>query len=163
MIIIALGSNLPSEKGDSRKTLEAALERMADFGLSVVEVSSWYETEPVPKSDQPNFINGVAVIEAQNSAESVLEILHEIEEEFGRRRTVLNAARSLDLDLIDYNGVCISPNNAEGLVLPHPRMQDRGFVLYPLQEVAPNWCHPVSGASISQLIQSLPNDQKLAE
>lgn len=158
MIIIALGSNLPSDYGNSQATLELALQKIEAYGVSVVAVSKWYETEPVPKSDQPNYVNGVAVVDTNREAADLLACLHEIEHDVGRRRTVVNAARCLDLDLVDYHG---EVHNGD-LVLPHPRMHDRGFVLFPLYDVAPDWCHPVLGKSVSELITALPDDQKIA-
>ncbi len=158
MIIIALGANLPSDIGSPKQTLLAALDAMPAYGLHVLKLSECYETEPVPKSDQPNYVNCVAVLTTELDAKSVLSALHKIEADFGRRRSVVNAARCLDLDLLDYNGLCCD----DELVIPHPRMHERGFVLYPLRDVAPDWVHPVSGKTLATLISELPIDQQIA-
>ncbi len=158
MIIIALGANLPSDIGSPKETLEAALSAMPSYGLRVVKLSKWYETEPVPKSDQPNYVNGAAVLASDLDAQNVLAALHRIEADFGRRRSVLNAARCLDLDLLDYNGLCLDGE----ITIPHPRMHQRGFVLYPLRDIAPDWIHPISGKTLTMLIDDLPDDQHIA-
>lgn len=155
MILIAMGSNLPSRFGGPRETLEAALARLAEKGLSVAARSPWYETAPVPVSDQPWYVNGVARIETGLDAVALLAVLHAVEAEFGRVRTIANAARCIDLDLLAY-GETIR-NDAP--ILPHPRMQERAFVLLPLADVAPGWVHPVSRRSVEDMIASLPPGQ----
>src|ERR1700751_2112741 len=102
MIIIALGANLPSPAGGPQQTLEAALKRLEASGGRVVAQSGWYPTAPVPVSDQPWFVNGVARIETTLAPGGLLALLRQIEQEFGRQRTVPNAARTLDLDISDY-------------------------------------------------------------
>jgi len=159
MILIALGSNLPSEYGTSKDTLEAAIQQLPKYGLHVIALSCLYETVPVPVSDQPNYVNGVAEIASDKSAEEILEILHAIEYDFGRRRTVQNAARCVDLDLIDCRGEI---HDGE-LILPHPRAAERGFVLYPLRDIAPNWVHPQNHRKVDDLIAELSEDQKSIE
>ncbi len=155
MILVALGGNLPSGHGTPRQTLEAALSRFAVYGMLPRARSSWYRTTPVPVSDQPDFVNGVAEIETALDAPSLLAALHAIEAEFGRRRGAINAARPLDLDLLDFHGLV----RAADPVLPHPRLAERAFVLFPLRDVAPGWIHPVSGLGIDALIAALPPGQ----
>ena len=87
-----------------------------------------------------------------------LAALHRIEARFGRARGIRNEARVLDLDLLDFDG---QSNQNPSLMLPHPRMHQRAFVLFPLRELCPNWCHPVSGNSIDNLIAQLPSCQKI--
>jgi len=159
LIYVALGSNLPSAQGGPQETLLAALGLFPSYGIDVIKVSNWYETAPVPVSDQPNYVNGVVCVKTLKTPEQLLETLHTIETEFGRVRSVTNAARCIDLDLIDYNGVIQDDN----LVLPHPRMALRGFVLYPLRDIAPHWQHPILGYSIGKLIESLPIDQQICK
>ena len=157
MILIGLGANLPSAAGPPRATLEAALARLEASGVHITGCARWYRTAPVPASDQPWFVNGVVRVESALDPKALLALLRRIEGEFGRRRTAPNAARSLDLDIIDYDGrIETTPD----LVLPHPRMQDRGFVLYPLADIAPGWRHPVSGKTVEELISALPSGQK---
>jgi 2-amino-4-hydroxy-6-hydroxymethyldihydropteridine diphosphokinase len=157
MILIALGANLPSAAGRPQQTLEAALKRLDASGVRVVARSRWYRTAPVPVSDQPWFVNGVARVETTLEPGGLLALLRQVEQEFGRQRTVRNAARKLDLDIIDYDGRI---ENTPELTLPHPRMQDRAFVLLPLAEVAPAWRHPTRGNTVESLISALPPEQK---
>nr|MBP6770757.1 2-amino-4-hydroxy-6-hydroxymethyldihydropteridine diphosphokinase [Reyranella sp.] len=104
------------------------------------------------------FVNVVAEIATSLSADDLLVILHEIEDLFGRVRSVPNAARLIDLDLLDYRGEMSAPGSGR-TVLPHPRMAGRAFVLRPLADLAPHWRHPVSGATIGDLMKALPPDQ----
>jgi len=139
--------------------LEAALKEVGRRGEVVVRrVSPWYRTAPVPASDQPWYVNAVAEVETSLAADALLALLHEIEESFGRIRTVPNAARHIDLDLLDFNGE-ISAGGPSRAILPHPRMADRAFVLRPLADLAPDWRHPCTGASIQALLAALPADQ----
>jgi 2-amino-4-hydroxy-6-hydroxymethyldihydropteridine diphosphokinase len=157
-VLVALGANLPSERfGSPRDTVEAALVALGREGIDVLRRSRWYETEPVPKSDQPNYINGVALVATALDPETLLAALHRIEEAFGRVRSVPNAARVLDLDLLAYGDrVMARPG---GLILPHPRLAERAFVLLPLAELVPDWRHPQSGAAMAEMIAGLPADQ----
>lgn len=153
MKLIGLGANLPSVAGSPRETCRAALRLLPERGVSVLRTSRWYETAPVPASGQPNFVNAVAVVETALAAGDLLAVLHDLEARFGRQRSVPNAARTLDLDLLDFDGAV----DAIGPVrLPHPRLADRAFVLCPLQDAAPGWRHPVLGKSAAELIAGLP-------
>lgn len=160
MILVALGANLPSPRfGSPRATLEAALATLAARGVEIVARSSWWESEPVPPSDQPWYVNGVACIRTSLEPGPLLALLHEIEAEFGRVRLERNEARVLDLDLLAYGRRVAAGPGAP--VLPHPRLTDRAFVLLPLAEVAPGWHHPVTGEGLRQLIAKLPPDQAI--
>jgi 2-amino-4-hydroxy-6-hydroxymethyldihydropteridine diphosphokinase len=120
--------------------------------------SPWYRTAPVPASDQPWYVNVVAEVATGLPADDLLTLLHEIEDLFGRVRSVPNASRLIDLDLLDYRGE-IAPPAPGKATLPHPRMTDRAFVLRPLADLAPEWRHPVSGTPIRDLLKALPADQ----
>lgn len=153
-----MGANLPSERfGSPRQACEAALARLAELDVTVVRRSRWYTSAPVPPSHQPWFVNGVAVVATELGPGDLLATLHRIEDEFGRVRRVRNEARVIDLDLLAYGDLVL--RHGEGLVLPHPRLRTRAFVLLPLAEVAPDWRHPVSGESVADLIAVLPADQ----
>lgn len=158
MILIALGANLPSRFGSPEKTLQAAKRAMSDRGIQVVQSSSVWLTGPVPVSDQPWFHNAVVSVKTELNALALLKVLHEIEAEFGRVRTVRNEARALDLDLLAYNEDII---DVDGVSVPHPRMHERAFVLYPLQEVCTHWRHPVLKRDVCDLIDSLPAGQEI--
>lgn len=158
-IYIALGGNLPHPRyGPPKATLQAALAALERRGLTVRQVSPWYRTAPVPVSEQPWYFNAVAEISADMPADRLLAELHAVEEEFGRVRGARNAPRIIDLDLLDYRGE-IAAGGPGKASLPHPRMTGRAFVLRPLADVAPQWRHPVSGASIQALVAALPGDQ----
>lgn len=124
--------------------------------ITIKSQSGWWESAPVPAADQPWYVNGVVMAETTLPPLAILAHLHAIESAFGRVRTRRNEARILDLDYLDDDrGAMQLPM----LTLPHPRLQERGFVLYPLREIAPHWRHPVTGQSIDDLIMSLPGDQ----
>lgn len=158
MILIALGANLPSRFGEPEQTLKRAVSAIQARGIRVVKQSSIWKTAPVPVSDQPWYRNAVIRVEANLSALVLLEVLHEIEADFGRVRSEKNAPRLLDLDLIAYNTDIIKE---EGVFVPHSRMHNRAFVLKPLQEVAPQWVHPVLKRSVADLIKGLPVDDEI--
>jgi 2-amino-4-hydroxy-6-hydroxymethyldihydropteridine diphosphokinase len=159
-ILIALGANLPSPRfGPPRATLEAALAAIEAAGVRVLKRSSWWESEPVPASDQPWYVNGVALVATRLEPVPLLALLHRIEAEFGRTRGARNEARLLDLDLLAYGDRRLA--GPEPPQLPHPRLADRAFVLLPLAEVAPDWRHPVSGEPVRQLIARLAPGQKI--
>lgn len=158
MILIALGANLPHPvHGCPRATCEAALAALEAAGVAVAARSPWYESAPVPASDQPWFVNGVARVETELDPAALLALLHDIERRFGRVRGAPNAARILDLDLLAYGDRVTAPDAVPAL--PHPRLCERAFVVLPLADLAPDWRHPVSGLSPAELARRLPKDQ----
>ncbi len=158
MIFIGLGANLPSEKfGPPAAACAAALDILAERQVTVHRRSRWYRSAPVPPSDQPWFVNGVAQVATALDAAELLALLHRIEAEFGRVRGARDGPRVLDLDLLDFGGRL--SDRADGPILPHPRMDERAFVLFPLRELAPAWRHPRSGLAIETLISALSPDQ----
>ena len=158
MILIALGGNLPSPRhGTPRQTCEAALAELAAAGVRVLRCSRWYLSDPVPPSDQPPFVNGVAQLATDLTPANLLAVLHRIENEFGRTRQRRNEARIIDLDLLAY-GDRIS-TAGEVPELPHPRLADRAFVLLPLAELATKWFHPVHGRTAADMAARLPPGQ----
>ncbi len=158
-IFIGAGANLPHPSYASpRETLQAALLELDRREIHVLRYSPWYRTAPVPASDQPWYVNVVAEVATGLPADDLLAALHEIEDLFGRVRSVPNAPRLIDLDLLDYRGE-IAPSTPGKATLPHPRMTGRAFVLRPLADLAPDWRHPVSGTPIQDLLETLPADQ----
>lgn len=151
MILIGLGANLASPShGAPRDTLAAALDRISQSGVGVIAVSSWYSSAPVPASSQPRFVNAVAALESDLAPGPLLRLLHAIERDFGRVRGAPNAARVIDLDLLDYDGLV----RDDWPVLPHPRLAGRAFVLRPLLDICPDWRHPVTGETGVALLAS---------
>jgi 2-amino-4-hydroxy-6-hydroxymethyldihydropteridine diphosphokinase len=129
-VVIALGANL----GEPRAQLEEAIEALREI-IKIEAISSFYETKPFKVSEeQPNYINAVLIGETNSEAEQLMKELLAIEERIGRKRSTINAARLIDLDIIDYQGMAI---NSENLTLPHPRAFEREFVLRPWIEIDP--------------------------
>jgi 2-amino-4-hydroxy-6-hydroxymethyldihydropteridine diphosphokinase len=159
VILVGIGSNLAAPGYSSpQNTAEAALAALPGIGAALCARSSWYASEPVPASDQPWFINAVVEIGTELPAPELLARLLALEIRFGRERSVRDAARTLDLDLLDYDGFrCSTPD----LVLPHPRLHERRFVLLPLQEIAPQWRHPRLGLTVAELLAQLPSGQAI--
>jgi 2-amino-4-hydroxy-6-hydroxymethyldihydropteridine diphosphokinase len=155
MILIAMGANLPSVAGPPQQTLDAALAALAEAGIALERRSAWYRSAPLPAGDQPWYVNGVISVATGLAPVELLDVLHRVEARFGRVRRQRNEPRVLDLDLIDYNGEL----RQETPVLPHPRLHERAFVLLPLADIAPDWRHPASGASLAALIAALPPGQ----
>jgi 2-amino-4-hydroxy-6-hydroxymethyldihydropteridine diphosphokinase len=154
VILIAIGSNLAAPGYLSpHQTAEAALTAFREVGIQVETRSPWYLSEPVPASDQPWFVNGVAAVATGLTPHGLLARLLAVEARFGRERGPPNAARTLDLDLLDHDRkLC----ETEALILPHPRLHRRRFVLAPLCDIAPDWRHPRLGLTASELLAALP-------
>ena len=158
-IYIGLGANLPHPRyGAPVDTLKAALADLGAHGVEIRGLSPWYRSAPVPVSDQPWYVNAVAEIAAGLPPDTLLAVLHEVEEAFGRVRSEPNAARRIDLDLLDFCGEIASGGPGKA-TLPHPRMAARAFVMRPLADLAPAWRHPVTGAPIAALVAALPAGQ----
>lgn len=148
---MALGGNLAGDFQSSEALLEAALAQFPQAGLPVLARSRWWRSAAWPDRQGNEYRNGVAIVEANGPPQAVLEALFAIERSFGRTRGVPNAPRTLDLDLIAYGRrVLTGPD----LILPHPRAEERLFVMGPLSEIAPGWTHPVSGRTAAELAQA---------
>lgn len=157
MILIGIGSNLASDAGPPLATCRSALERVEAHGIRVVSRSPWYETAPVPASDQPWFVNGAAKLETALNPMELLSCLLAIETAFSRARGAPNAARTLDLDLLAYNDE-VRGEEEPAPILPHPRLHERPFVLVPLRDLVPNWLHPTLKVSPGELLTRLPSE-----
>ena len=161
MILVGIGSNLAAAAYASpQDTAEAALTELPALGVAVVARSAWYLSEPVPASDQPWFVNAVAVVATDLLPDALLARLLALEARFGRLRAAPNAARTLDLDLLDYDGrQCATAT----LTLPHLRLHERRFVLVPLHDIAPDWRHPQLGMTAAELVARLPPGQQVRQ
>lgn len=177
--IVALGGNMASEYGNPVQTIRKARDTLYERIGGVVACSELYQTPSFPEGSGPDFCNAVIRLETTLEPNELLSCLNEIEQEFGRKRIGRWGARTLDLDLIAY-GSCILPDEATWahwkelpieaqkretpteLILPHPRLQDRAFVLVPLCDVAPDWEHPILEKTATELLDALP-ESDLAE
>jgi len=157
MILVALGANMAGPWGTPRQTVMLALRELDRNGLRVIRASRLIETKPFGRPNQPDFVNAVASIETHLPPQALLARLHAIERAAGRRRTVRWGPRTLDLDLLDYRGLvwhnAAVGNEPGSLVLPHPGIAERSFVLEPIMEIAPGWRHPISRATARQLLR----------
>lgn len=167
--MLGLGANLSFGTFGPQQTLVAAVAKLKAEGLSITAQSGFYETEPQPKSDQPNFINCVIVGQTAIEPRDLLALCQLVETEFGRERSARWSARTLDIDILDFDGQ-ITPNEAawnklamsDGattampeLALPHPRLHQRAFVLVPLHELAAGWQHPVYQHTVSDMLKGI--------
>ena len=148
---MALGSNLDSKFGDREANLREAVRRIGTLG-EVRAVSSFYDTEPVGQLEQPRFLNGALVMETELEPVALMRGLLGVERAMGRDRvgSVAKGPRVIDLDLLLYGDWVMS---SEELMLPHPAMGERRFVLEPLAEIAPEWVHPIVGKTVREMLE----------
>lgn len=155
--------------------MKQAIKMIQDRGVRITSVSRFFETPAFPAGSGPNFVNGVLVIDDDRPAEDLLAFLHEIEAEFGRKRVSRWGARTLDLDVLAVDDRVMPDvetwrqwrdlplekqmeDTPDCMILPHPRLQDRAFVLVPFADVAPDWIHPAIGLSVAQMCAALPKN-----
>jgi 2-amino-4-hydroxy-6-hydroxymethyldihydropteridine diphosphokinase len=153
-VLIGLGTNVPKGALAGPALLEAALSAIEAAGVKITARSGFWSSPAWPPDDppQPDFTNMVAAVSPEGwTAASLYRVLEEIELQFGRERRVRWAARTLDIDILDFSGQV----SEEGLSLPHPRLHERAFVLAPLAEIAPDWRHPVLRKSVTALLARL--------
>ena len=153
---LALGANL----GDRQGQLQGAREALATAdGIRVLAASPLYETEPVGgPPNQPLYLNAVLQVATSRSCRDLLALCQEVETRFGRYRQEPWGPRTLDIDLLFYG---LETLNQPGLIIPHPRLHQRRFVLVPLADLAPDLCHPAFGRSVRQLLAALGDGEKV--
>jgi len=164
VILIGLGSNVPGPWGSPRQTVKKALKVLAKAPCALVKASSLIISKPLGIIDQPDFINAVVQIETKLSPEDLMAHLHDIELQANRRRTIRWGPRTLDLDLLDYNGLVKDGNGSSRghqlpLFLPHPGITERSFVLEPIAEIAPDWQHPVLTKTAQVLLAEISGNK----
>ena len=156
MILVAIGSNLKSKSfGSPEQNCKVAIDMLRGY-FEVTKSSNFYKTEPIPKSEQPWFVNCIVNIKSKISPSNLLDTLLQIESQFGRERGEKNQARVIDLDLIAYNRLIV---NSLELTLPHPRMHLRKFVIQPICDINKNWIHPVFKKKASEILKELANQK----
>ena len=153
-VLIGLGSNL----GNVRNSLQGAVAGLTCL-LQVEQVSSLYCTQPVGERQQPDFWNAAVRGSSEEEPSALLQRLKGLEVALGRKPTYRWGPRVIDLDLLAFGPVVA---NEQDLVLPHPRLHQRGFVLFPLMEIAPHWRHPRLGKEIWQLWLDCPEEDGVA-
>ncbi|WP_424977799.1 2-amino-4-hydroxy-6-hydroxymethyldihydropteridine diphosphokinase [Leisingera sp. S232] len=171
--LIALGGNLPADADAPQITLAKAIGALQSGDIALRSVSRFFQTPCFPAGAGPDYVNAAVSVETALSASDLLARLHDIEAQFARVRAQRWGMRTLDLDLVDFGGAVLPDaagyarwqglpleqqmQEAPGqLILPHPRIQDRAFVLVPLADIAPRWCHPVLQKSVTEMLAQLP-------
>jgi 2-amino-4-hydroxy-6-hydroxymethyldihydropteridine diphosphokinase len=178
-ILIAFGANLPFEGDHPAETLRRAIKALSAEGLVTLAISRFFATPCYPAGAGPDYVNAAAALECDTAIDpaSILARLHRIEARFGRERLQRWGMRTLDIDLLAFGDSVLPDRETHGhwrnlppeaqarqapdqLVLPHPRLQDRAFVLVPLADVAPDWVHPVNGQTVRQMLDALPQTDR---
>ncbi len=147
-VIVALGCNDKGVWASCEESLEAALARFRAEGIDILARSSWWSSKAWPDPTDPPFLNGVVIVKTEHDPGALMAKLSRMEDVFDRRRSVRNAPRTLDLDLIAYGRLS---GDLDGLILPHPRAAERLFVMGPLAEIAPTWRHPTVHSAAATL------------
>jgi 2-amino-4-hydroxy-6-hydroxymethyldihydropteridine diphosphokinase len=151
LIYLGIGSNL----GNRKKNIEQTKFRLLENEIRILQISSFYETLSWPDPKNPKFLNIVLKIATNLTESKLLNICKQIESSFGRKKSYQNAPRICDIDIIDYK----NKKKFGKIILPHPRMHSRNFVLFPLFEINKKWRHPVSKDHIKTLLNALSNNE----
>ena len=176
-MLIALGSNLTSTAGSPENTLREAVVLLENAGGVIRKLSHFYQTSAFPAGAGPDFVNAAAEIDAPWPIAEAMIHLHAVEQELGRVRQHRWGQRTLDLDLLGAGDQVLPDRDVfqrwhdlplaeqllqtpDQLVLPHPRLHERSFVLVPLRDVAPDWCHPIFGQTVTQMCAALSEEDK---
>ena len=161
MTILALGSNLSSNFGNRFQNIDIAISYLESYSIKVKRKSSFYETPSYPNKNDPMFVNVVIEVSTNLSPIDLASVVIFIEEKLERKRGKKNEPRTCDIDIVDYNGKIMNFNYKNLIFrVPHEKLIFRNFVLFPLQEILPNWIHPKTKEKISALIAKLPEEDR---
>ena len=155
IIYLGIGSNL----GNRKLNIEKTKFFLNQNRINCIKISEYYETPSWPDTSNPKFLNIVLKVKCLYNPFDLLEVCKLIEFKLGRRKSLKNSPRVCDIDIIDYNKKIILKNTKQNLVIPHPKMHKRNFVLLPMFEICKKWTHPVHKVSIKVLINSLKKDE----
>lgn len=175
--LVALGSNQSSVEGGPAETVSKAIQIMECKGFKIQAASRMYVNPAFPAGSGPEYTNAVVALSTNLPCDEILEVLHEIEAELGRERDVRWGSRTVDLDLLAVEALVLPDVETqnhwralpledqmrqapEQLILPHPRLQDRAFVLVPMAEIAPDWLHPTLNKTVLQMLNDLPQQDR---
>ena len=161
MILLGIGSNMPSSFGDRFDNIDLAVSLLNEKGVQLIKKSSFYETFAYPNKNDPKFINIVTSVRTYLQPVDLMSILISIEEKLERKRRKKNDPRTCDIDIIDYDNQILNFKYQNlDFTVPHKELVHRNFVLLPLHEICPNWIHPKTKESIDMLINKLSTDDK---
>ena len=169
---IALGANLLSVCGSPKESIVTAISAISDQGFIEIRQSHFYRTPAFPKGNGPDYVNAVISAQFQGESVDVMRALHSVEEMMGRTRQERWESRVIDLDLLAIDQHIVPDRDTfntwmtlplseqktrqpQELIVPHPRIQDRGFVLVPLADVAPDWRHPILNKTVLEMLDAL--------
>ena len=178
-VLLALGGNLGSTIGSPTAGIRHSIGRLPEKGFVIRAVSRFFDTPCFPAGAGPDYVNAAVAVETELTPLAALAALHSIEAQLGRERTARWGMRTLDLDMLAYDDlVCpdlatydlwrtLPPQDQiratpDQLILPHPRLQDRAFVLVPLADIAPDWVHPVTKKTVTRMLEALSPDDRQA-
>ena len=161
MIFLALGSNLSSSFGDRFANINLAISYLENYGIQIINKSDFYETYSYPNKENPKFINIVISVKTHLSPVDLMSVLLFIEEKLERKRNKKNDPRTCDIDIIDYNNQVLDFKYKNlNITVPHIKLIFRNFVLLPLQEISPEWKHPITKENIRTIIDNLSEEDK---
>ena len=161
MIILGIGSNLPSSYGNRLKNIDIAISFLKNFEISIIKKSSYFETPSYPNKNNTKFINVVIGIETKVNPEELASIIMKVEDKLERKRYIKNEPRTCDIDIIDFEGKAINfKSKTFDFTVPHKELIYRNFVLFPLEEIFPEWKHPITKEPVKTLIEKLSTEDK---